>query len=539
MHERKIFIKEILIIIIFIIFSAFIILFLFPTFNEEIFFIDFKNNYVKNFINQSSISIANITKNIDEKKLITDNENKILISFDKAIKPEIGDYFIFTLTAKNVAAVDFPKGTISIKWGNQEPGPGMSKLQNLQTETLKSEILQSVNKPENNKPENNQKDNSKEDDNIININNIEDNNIEKFEIFVDGLNHSYQVNIGENPYWTGYQNNYLDSYSYNTKNDVINNTNDGNNNINVSSSNEKGNNEIKEITGIEINLPKVDGVSINVDKIELKTRKFFPVDSYINRFFRNNFQIVNERAINRFLIPTYISFSLIIILIVLLKLISKNVLTGKIAFTVAITILVIFSFYFMKNEFFTVKSYVSSYKEYIKKGDFKNTYLGFYDFEKFINWLAENISENENIIVLLRGEQTYIMSEMAYNLYPRDVRFVDISDKNIEVIDKEIESLNNRNSEIDANSKISKDKMLSDSIKNTANNKATKSNKTYNYIIALSKEDFIGKSINNESDENKSSDESSNIDNLSKKYILKYNYTDLGGFIYEIKDEEK
>ena len=83
MHERKIFIKEILIIIIFIIFSAFIILFLFPTFNEEIFFIDFKNNYVKNFINQSSISIANITKNIDEKKLITDNENKILISFDK------------------------------------------------------------------------------------------------------------------------------------------------------------------------------------------------------------------------------------------------------------------------------------------------------------------------------------------------------------------------------------------------------------------------------------------------------------------------
>ena len=105
---------------------------------------------------------------------------------------------------------------------------------------------------------------------------------------------------------------------------------------------------------------------------------------------------------------------------------------------------------------------------------------------------------------------------MAYNLYPRDVRFIDISDKNIEVIDKEIESLNNRNSEIDANSKISKDKMLSDNIKNTANNKATKSNKTYNYIIALSKEDFIGKSINNKSDENKSSDESSNIDNLSK-----------------------
>ena len=129
------------------------------------------------------------------------------------------------------------------------------------------------------------------------------------------------------------------------------------------------------------------------------------------------------------------------------------------------------------------------------------------------------------------------MSEMAYNLYPRDVRFVDISDKNIEVIDKEIKSLTG-NHEIDAD-KTSKDKMLSDNIKNTANNKATKSNKTYNYIVALSKEDFIGKSINNESDENKSSDESSNIDNLSKKYILKYNYTDLGGFVYEIKDEEK
>jgi hypothetical protein len=189
-----------------------------------------------------------------------------------------------------------------------------------------------------------------------------------------------------------------------------------------------------------------------------------------------------------------------------LKLVSKKVLTGKVAFSFAAIILVIFSFYYIKNEIFTIKSYFDSHKQKILQADFENTYLGFYDFEKFISWLDENTDENENMIVLVKGEQIYIMSEMTYNLYPKDLKFVDIgNNKNFNDIVKEINDI------------------------------ITDSPLRYNYVLSLSKDDFIDAGYT-DSDSTKDNIEKTEDSkkSIQKKFVLEKKYKEVGGYLYRI-----
>ncbi|MHB1377382.1 MAG: hypothetical protein ACYCXB_08175 [Candidatus Humimicrobiaceae bacterium] len=245
-------------------------------------------------------------------------------------------------------------------------------------------------------------------------------NQESMRIFVDGFSHDYLAAVGENKNWK---------------------------------SNEK-------IASLLIEVPEVKGVSIKISEISLNKRLIFPLDSFINKFFKENFQI---REINRFLTPAYIGLLVILGMVYLLKLVSRRVMTGKIMFNASVIILFIFSIYFFKNEIITVKSYYDSYKKNIRQADLKNTYLGFYDFEKFISWAAKKIPANENLIVLIRGEQVYIESELAYNLYPRDIKFINISQSTTEKIAGEISMINSE---------------------------ASSQNKNYKYLIALSDEDI-------------------------------------------------
>ena len=108
---------------------------------------------------------------------------------------------------------------------------------------------------------------------------------------------------------------------------------------------------------------------------------------------------------------------------------KKTAIPGRIIIIASTAVLLFFSFYFLSIQAFTIKSYWDSYKKNILSGNLETTYLGFYDFEKFIGWLDDEIPGSENIIVLVRGEPVYIMSEMAYNLYPRDIKFINISKK--------------------------------------------------------------------------------------------------------------
>lgn len=85
---------------------------------------------------------------------------------------------------------------------------------------------------------------------------------------------------------------------------------------------------------------------------------------------------------------------------------------------------------------------MDSYRQYILKGELDKTYEGFYNFKRFISWIGQKVPEGENIIVLLRGEPVYIMSEMAYNLYPKDIKYIDVSKKNDQQILSEIKEIN-------------------------------------------------------------------------------------------------
>jgi hypothetical protein len=180
---------------------------------------------------------------------------------------------------------------------------------------------------------------------------------------------------------------------------------------------------------------------------------------------------MNIEQINRFLTPAYIflTFSLILFFIYILLYRGaalkerQKIPPAKILIFISTAILLAFSFYFIALNSFTVKSYVDSYKQIVLKGELDKTYEGFYNFRRFTSWIGQKVPEGENIIVLLRGEPVYIMSEIAYNLYPKDIKYVDVSKKNDQQILSEIKEIN----QVGKNNKFN-----------------------YKYIVIISKEDI-------------------------------------------------
>ena len=407
-NKKSLLLKEIIVLAIFVSLIAVSVLFLFPVATENIFFINTgkssdlsgfyyeKNNEYDFDVNKLKALNSNGEENFLNIGKITVGKNYLEIFPAAAIPGSMGSLIKINLKAENNESIDFPAGSMNIKWRY---------------------------------------------DNKANYDPL---NQESVRIFIDGFSHDYIAVVGENKNWKP---------------------------------NEK-------ITSILIEVPDVKGISININKISFDNRLIFPLDSYINKFFKENFSI---REINRFLTPAYIGLLFILIMVYSLKLVSRRVMTGKILFSASVIILFIFSVFFFKNEILTVKSFYDSYKKNIHQIDLKNTYLGFYDFEKFINWAADKIPVKENMIVLIRGEQIYIESELAYNLYPRDVKFINISQSNPEKINNEILNINSDPKNQDKNS--------------------------YKYVIALSAEDV------------------KNNDAL----ILKYSYKPDAGLIYTLK----
>jgi len=218
---------------------------------------------------------------------------------------------------------------------------------------------------------------------------------ERFDIFIDNLAHSYYVPLGENMYWQ----------------------------------------KAEEINNLTLSLPRVEGIGFEVEKIRLQERVFFPMDSYINSYFKNFWQI---DYINRFLVPSYMMLAFTAILTIIYLSVFKASLKLNPVVVTSVAILIFFSAYFFSQQYYTARSYWASYKTYIQQKDFADIYQGFYDFRRFVSWVDQRLPEGENLAVLLRGEPVYVMSEMAYSLYPRDIRFINISQKNnIEII-KEI-----------------------------------------------------------------------------------------------------
>lgn len=275
---------------------------------------------------------------------------------------------------------------------------------------------------------------------------------QNFKIYIDGASHNYYVPVGENKNWT----------------------------------------ETGSIRNLVLEIPQIEGVDIEAGQILLKDRIAYPADIYIS----NKIQDLSDgtaRTINPFLIPTYILLFLFLILSAVFHFLFRSYfarqgkkigpIIKKAVFIFIISILLLFSVSFIYTEIITVKSYWDSYKKHIVAGSLDQTYFGFYDFEKFIMWADDTIPEGMDIIVYIRGEPVYIMSEMAYNLYPRDIKFINISNKSNDDINSEIEAINS----IPDNS--------------------------YNYIVVLSEDDTAS----------------------AFRFELLARYRTTGGFIYKIK----
>jgi hypothetical protein len=254
------------------------------------------------------------------------------------------------------------------------------------------------------------------------------------KIIIDGFIHIYHIYAGQNKYW---------SYDWSLEGGVPKNY----------------------INNITLEVPVIEGIDINIREIELKKRILPGLDSWINYHLKN---IMEIDSINPALTQSYIFLLLAIFMsgvFYFLFLRAKKTGPRVPAIISCIIVLSLFAFaiFFMQAGFYTVKSYFDSYRSYISSGRLGSTYEGFYNFERFIKWLDDKIPAGENAIVLLKGEPVYIMSELAYNLYPSDLKFIDISGKTSREILEEINDIRSANDKPSGN---------------------------YNYLVVLSKNDI-------------------------------------------------
>jgi len=245
---------------------------------------------------------------------------------------------------------------------------------------------------------------------------------ERKKIIIDGFTHIYPIYAGQNKYWR---------YDWSLGGGVPKNY----------------------FSNITLEVPVLEGIDINIREIELKKRILPGFDSWINYHLKNSLDTDN---INPVITQSYIFLLLAILMSgVFYCLFLKGKKTGPhivpIISYIVIFCLFAFSIYFMQAGFFTVKSYFDSYKSYIAAGRLGNTYEGFYNFERFIKWLDGKIPEGENAIVLVKGEPVYIMSELAYNLYPTDLKFIDIGGKTGDEILDEINDAGSANGKLGGN----------------------------------------------------------------------------------------
>jgi len=202
-----------------------------------------------------------------------------------------------------------------------------------------------------------------------------------------------------------------------------------------------------QIDQIKIALPQFEDTDIELFSVSLNQRSFFPVDIYFLGLIRSP-EIPVYSPINRFMIQTYVFLFSSLFLAGIYSLLfirhpKKRALQRikRALLILIILILVFFSGTYIYREVLTVKSYWKAYGDDLISGRYEETYLGIYDFERFILWVNDLIPEDQNLILFIKGEPIYIMSEMAYNLYPRDIKFIDISGKTREEITDEIDSI--------------------------------------------------------------------------------------------------
>jgi hypothetical protein len=411
-------------------------------------------------------SKSQIPGNTSDSANSSDSKNDtITFNFENPVNPEISDYIILNITAKNTGLAKYPYGSIAVNLSEEKTVPLNGSASGSEADGIVNGEIGGV------------KDDKAFNENISAGSSAEINRAsstgaykiqERTRIFVDGIRHNYYLAVGENKYWR---------HDWNLEGPTLK----------------------EQVSSLEIEIPEIEGIDIQLNGVSLNQRPVFAVDSHINYFFKNYFQL---SYIDRFLTPAYIFLILFTIgffpFSILLKRTgdsgkntrtndlesvalkspdlkdrdprietadANNIYTGNLnsnlrsalqncrpvgiridfkilALLIPLFLLIFFSFYFINNYIFTVKGYWDSYKKYIISGQLDKTYYGFSDFEKFVTWVGEKVPQSQNVIVLVKGEPVYIMAQMVYGLYPRDIKFLNISSMSADEIADKITNLN-------------------------------------------------------------------------------------------------
>lgn len=233
---------------------------------------------------------------------------------------------------------------------------------------------------------------------------------QRFKLYMDGASHNYYIPLGINKGWApaGRFNNMI------------------------------------------LELPSIEGIDIEISSVAFRKRVFFPLDIYLGRRLLETAG-TGSANINNFLIPSYMLLFLFLVLCLIYfflrrffpgKKINPGMIIKRAVFIFILSVLMFFSATYIYSGTATIKSYWTAYGDNVMSGELEGTYQGFYDFEKFIIWTDSIIPRGKDIIVFVRGEPIYIMSEMSYNLYPRDLKFINISGRTPDEINAELESIN-------------------------------------------------------------------------------------------------
>ncbi len=171
---------------------------------------------------------------------------------------------------------------------------------------------------------------------------------------------------------------------------------------------------------------EIEGMEIILSKVSLKRRMPMAIDAHLNQWAASFFGL---RGMDAYWIPAIIlMFYLMIAGSAYIKIFKPAAIDFPIfASFLFLSVLLFFSFFFLRSQLITVKSHFLSQKDTVKSQGIEYTYAGFLNFRQFLGWVDETLDPKEDILFLVRGEPVYIMSEAAYHLYPRKLEFINSS----------------------------------------------------------------------------------------------------------------
>lgn len=188
----------------------------------------------------------------------------------------------------------------------------------------------------------------------------------------------------------------------------------------------------ESIEKLYFSLPQLHCIEYEVEKINLSRRVFYPVDIKAVSFVVSLFSL---DELSMVLMSFYMAVFLAILLFIAFYFIfrPKKAITKIISISL-ISMALAYSVWFFARSIFITKSYYYSYADDIALGRPDLSYEGFYGFERFIKWVDTSIPRSKDLVVFTRGEPVYLKSELAYNLYPRDIDFMDIAGNDRQII---------------------------------------------------------------------------------------------------------